>query len=406
MVQYDKKIMNQLLDSYEKSLLFTGENKVNISIQFAFNRKNIPAYFDESSSEYEVIHVAMKNLQDMGYVRLVWKKGKENHILSKVLLNVEKLEQAYAYVNRTKKADYQMQMTEFLKDAVLKYNTPVCTSFLLYVLKRIENNQSVKEYIDIKNIRETEALIKGIHKIEMNQKECYVREFSITVFQDSKYFEQISSKVAKVFKTFHSEFGAKSTQAILAEYGIYNTPNYVYFKGAVSLGIDDNWFPIGSLRQGIGISGDDIGNLKLKDFSEIKNVMTIENLTTFFRWNEPGSLIIYLGGYHNSVRRTLLKAIYEYLPTANYYHFGDIDAGGFEIYRDLCEKTGIPFEMYHMDLDTLVKYQKYGKALTENDRIRLEKLRNGAMVKESELIQYMLEHNVKLEQECIVREEL
>lgn len=39
MVQYDKKIMNQLLDTYEKSLLFTGENKVNINIQFAFNRK-------------------------------------------------------------------------------------------------------------------------------------------------------------------------------------------------------------------------------------------------------------------------------------------------------------------------------------------------------------------------------
>ena len=180
----------------------------------------------------------------------------------------------------------------------------------------------------------------------------------------------------------------------------------MYFKGEISLGIGDNWFPIGSLRQGVGISGDDIGNIRLKDVSGIQSVLTIENLTTFFRWNEPGSLIIYLGGYHNSVRRSLLKAIYECLPTAKYYHFGDIDAGGFEIYRDLCEKTGIPFEMYHMDLDTLVKYQKYGKALTENDRIRLEKLRNGAMAKESELIQYMLEHNVKLEQECIVREEL
>lgn len=26
---------------------------------------------------------------------------------------------------------------------------------------------------------------------------------------------------------------------------------------------------------------------------------------------------------------------------------------GFEIYRDLCEKTGIPFSMYHMNLETL-----------------------------------------------------
>lgn len=348
----------------------------------------------------------MKHLEDMGYVRLVWKKGKENHILSKVLLNVDHLELAYAYVNRIPKADYQEQMTVFLKEALLKYDTPVCTSFLSYLQNRIENNQSVKEYIDIKNCKETEALVNGIYKIETNPKECYVREFSIATFQDSKYFEQISSKVAKVFRTFHPDMAGIDTQAILAEYGIYNTPNYVYFKGDISLGIGDNWFPIGSLRQGIGISGDDIGNFRLKDFSEIQSVLTIENLTTFFRWNEPGSLIIYLGGYHNSVRRSLLKAIYEYLPTAKYYHFGDIDAGGFEIYRDLCEKTGIPFEMYHMNLNTLVKYQQYAKELTEHDRIRLEKLKAGTMAKESDLIQYMLEHNVKLEQECIVREDL
>lgn len=100
----------------------------------------------------------------------------------------------------------------------------------------------------------------------------------------------------------------------------------------------------------------------------------------------------------------MLKSIHEYLPNVRYYHFGDIDAGGFEIYQDLCGKTGIPFRMYYMDLKTLIKYEKYGKELTANDRIRLEKMKTDTMREESELIQYMLDHNLKLEQECILRE--
>ena len=84
---------------------------------------------------------------------------------------------------------------------------------------------------------------------------------------------------------------------------------------------------------------------------------------------------------------------------AEYCHFGDIDAGGFEIYRDLCNKTGIPFRMYRMDLKTLKAYENYGRPLTENDRKRLQGMCGWEEVREVAL--YMLEHDVKLEQECV-----
>lgn len=428
MVQYDKKIINALLDSYENSVLFTGDNKVNRSIQFPFNRKTIPAYFDESSSEYENIHIAMKELDAKGYVFLNWKKGKENHILSKVTLNIDKLEQIYTYVKRMPKAEQLEQNKSLLKDLQAVYMTPVCSAFLSYLYKRIENYQSVKEYIDIANQEETKNLLKGIYAVEQNKKQCYIREFSIEIFGDSKLFEVIIGKVVKVFRTFSVDCEGKDEEAILSEYGIYHTPNYVYLKGNVTVCIHNECIPVAALKQGIGISGEDIADIHLTDFSMIKCVMTIENLTTFFRLNEPDNLIIYLGGYHNSIRRTLLKRVYECLPSVKYYHFGDIDAGGFEIYRDLCEKTRIPFEMYQMDLATLRKYQIYGKQLTGNDRMRLkmmqekilranaeqtdisEGMRKGNTHKPEtdrsrdlvELIQYMLENNVKLEQECII----
>lgn len=440
MVQYDRKVLNHLLDSYENSRLFTGENKVNISIEFPFNKKKIPAYFDESSYEYERIHSAMQELEEQGYIRIVWKRGKENHIISKVVLIPEQIERAYQYVKRVPKADLVASNIAMLKECQNAYDTPVCRNFISYLLKRLQANQSVKEFVELSDMGKTRQLLQGVFEIERNKRQCYLREFSIEVFHDSKALQNMSGRLGKVFRRFGEDFGEngldvrdtdekifskkdpgekdfsekdfgerdfaeKDFVEILAEYGIYHTPNYVHLKGQLSFRIYETEFDLANLKQGIGISGEDLFAIRFCEMSAIKRVITIENLTTFFRWEEPESLIIYLGGYHNAVRRALLKAVYEALPDAEYYHFGDIDAGGFEIYRDLCQKTGIPFEMYRMNLDTLKAYQEYGRELTENDRIRLRKIleRNAGETEEiCEVIRYMLEWNVKLEQECVV----
>ncbi len=84
--------------------------------------------------------------------------------------------------------------------------------------------------------------------------------------------------------------------------------------------------------------------------------------------------MIYLGGYHNHSRRNLLMQIYQKLPDAQYYHFGDLDAGGFYILEHLKRKTGIPFQMFQMDIEILKKYEDYAKPLTENDKKRLMQL--------------------------------
>lgn len=406
MVQYDRKILNALLDSYENSRLFTGENKRNISIDFPFHKKKIPAYFDESSYEYERIHSSMQELEEQGYIRIVWKRGKENHIISKVVLNTEHVEQAYEYVKRVPKTDLALTTIGLLQECRGSCDTPVCQKFMRYLLERLDSNRTVKEYIDLENTEATKLLLRGVFEIERNEKQCYLREFSIKVFHDSKMLQSMSGRLGKIFRTFGEDTEEKDFAQILAEYGIYHTPNYVYLKGKVSFWIHETLYHITDLKQGIGISGEDLSAIRFCDMGEIRRVMTIENLTTFFRWEEADALIIYLGGYHNSVRRKLLKTVYEALPAAEYYHFGDIDAGGFEIYKDLCEKTGIPFRMYRMDLNTLQIYEEYGRELTEHDRIRLQRMLEAHTFEEEsmrEVIRYMLERNVKLEQECVLR---
>lgn len=173
----------------------------------------------------------------------------------------------------------------------------------------------------------------------------------------------------------------------------------------MSLGKDGNEkIDLSLLKQGIGLSGEDLPYIRIKGREKIRKVITIENLTSFFRWQEKDSLMIYLGGYHNKVRRQLLREIYEAVPEAEYLHFGDIDVGGFEIYEDLCWKTGIPFRLYHMGTAELEKYRRFGKKLTDSDKKRLKALREQAEQDGADYaaaLKYMEEHEMKLEQECI-----
>ena len=401
MVQYDKQVINKLLDTYENSLLSIGKNKRTVNIELRFTKTVLPEYFDESSFAYENIHIQLRNLEEKGIIKIIWKGQKVDYVIQKIQLNIERLPEAYAFVHRTPKCnleeEHQIFLEMYCNDE--KGEVPITREFARYLLERLKNHQPVKEYINLSKIEETRRLFVALSSVEKNGKPCYIREFSIEHFQNSKYFEQIKNQVAKIFRRFHEEFTSMETPDILAEYGIYHTPNYVYFKGDIVIEIDGEPVKLQTLNQGLGISGEDLGKVIFSDLSQIKQVITIENLTTYFRWQEPESLIIYLGGYHNGIRRTLLKKIYQELPSISYYHFGDIDAGGFSILKDLRNKTEIPFKRYCMDVETLKYYEKYGKTLTESDKTRLKELEKDEELQE--VVSYMLLHNVKLEQECV-----
>lgn len=404
MVRYDKIVINKLLDSYESSLLSTGENERTIHIEIKFTKTFLPAYYDESSGEYEVIHIQMIQLQEEELVQIIWKDKKENHIIQKVRLCVDNLEKAYNFVKRTPRSKLVCLNVEMLKEYYEQLDVddfPVSRNFIRFLLDRLENNKSVKEFIQLDNMHESKTILSVVQAIEQNDKSLYVREFSILNFQDSKRFEQLLGKVHHIFERFDENYKSNDTTEWLSEHKIYQTPNFVYLKGNITISVRNEIIDLSAFRHGLGISGEDIDRIEILKNEKVDRIITIENLTTYFRWQEKGSLIVYLGGYHNVVRRNLLQKIYNAFPSARYFHFGDIDAGGFEIYRDLCDKTGIPFEMYLMNLEVLGKYECFGKRLTKNDRKRLENMIGSVNDSTKELIMYMLEHDVKLEQECV-----
>lgn len=404
-MQYESGILHALLDTYENSLLSRGENKVAVHIAFPFTKKSMPAYFDESSLAFEDIHAAVKHLEQLGYVQIVWKRGKEDHIIQKVILNAECVPDVYRYIKRIPKSELSVQQLQILGRLAGECRTPAAAAFISWLRERLQQGKSVKEYLELEDTEETERLIRAIMAIEENREEGYIREFSVRCFGDTKMLEKRLGLIGKIMRRFSDAYEDMDIYAILAEHSIYHTPNYVYMKGAGRLraGAGEACdIDLRSLRQGIGLSGEDLDKLCWTDLSEVTRVITIENLTTFFRWEEENSILIYLGGYHNNVRKKLLQNIHAMLPHAEYLHFGDIDVGGFEIYRDLCKRTGIAFQPYLMGIEQLREYNDCTRKLTDNDHKRLALL----MEKEEDsgiavVLEYMSRHGVKLEQESI-----
>ncbi|CDD99066.1 putative uncharacterized protein [Roseburia sp. CAG:471] len=405
-MRYEERILQTLLDSYERSRLSRGENEVAVHIAFPITPKTMPIYFDENSLAYEEIHGTAGHLEEMGYTCSVWKGGKKNHILQKIVLCDEKVDEIYRHLGRVPEKQMQQAQLAVLQELKTECSTPVARNFICWLMKRLEQGKTVKEYLNLDDTEGSRRLIRAIHRIETNQKEIYIREFSVQCFGDSKELEKKSGLIGKIFRRFSDDMEDMDNDVILAEYGIYRTPNYVYVKGSgrLRIGTPEAYdIDLRSLRQGIGLSGEDLDGLEWKVDVSVKRIITIENLTTFFRWEEPDSVLIYLGGYHNAVRRKFLQKLYQVFPEAEYFHFGDIDVGGFEIYEDLCRRTGIPFTTYKMGISELEQYEQYTRELTENDRKRMDSLLNNEAYENVwPILRYMKEHGKKLEQESIL----
>jgi hypothetical protein len=404
MTRYDVFLINKLIDSYESSLLYNETNKNHQRIFFNFNKKNIPDYFDEEATIYETINEFAIDLKNRGLIDILWKNKREGHIIEKITLNtetLEKLELAYKYVRRAPKKSLQEKTLELLGRYTGKDKT--LDAFIGYLTERLKENKSVKKYFELEDIVQSEKLLLAVFAIVTNQEEVFIRELSIKLFNNSKLLEGMEGKVKNIILDFHPDKEyLGEVEELLSEFNVLKNPSFVMFKGTGFIKVNKSIVDLSDFQNGIGISSKDLRRVAFIEAKEIKRLVTIENLTTFNRYWDPEAIIIYLGGYHNQIRRELLKKFYEVYPLIDYYHWGDIDCGGFRIFRHLVDRTGIPFKAMNMNEEVLLRYIDYAKPLTQLDKSILSKMKEEQSFEEfAAVIRLMLDKGVKLEQEIV-----
>lgn len=107
-----------------------------------------------------------------------------------MILKEEHIDQVYSYLKRTPKADYVNLHLHFLAAWEQEQKEDVIApKFAAYLKERIEKGKSVKEFIDLSDLEKTKSIFAMLSLVENNKQSCYIREFSIWHFADSKAFE-------------------------------------------------------------------------------------------------------------------------------------------------------------------------------------------------------------------------
>ena len=404
MDRYPKTVLHELLDKYERSRSYLGENRVSQSFAVIIAKK-FPRYADDSEYDFfREINDSLLEIEEEGVIRLEYEK---NGTIKKAVLVNEKLSDCYRLLDRVPRRQRQESLLSVI-DEILSDRTDRRSECLDMYLeeqkKRIACNRNVEFYDgDTEKYRQFLQMAAAVPE---NEEEIYIRDFSIKLFHDSKTAEELRSKVQSMLYQY-GEFEEK--EHILEENGIVSTPTYVYIKGCAEIVIGGQHIDLGKIKGDLALSSE-----TLKELSSVnvtgRKIITVENLTSFHDFNDNGYFVIYLGGFHNRTRRKFLKKVYDDNPDCLYFHFGDIDAGGFYILNHLREKTGIRFKPVYMEKEILEEFRAFTKPLAQSDRKRLENLLEKYKDEDdreyaeicSEAVEYMLINNCKLEQEAVM----
>ena len=385
-----KKLLNKLIDKYENSKSFIGQNKVNQ--KFSVNPSKL---FSEYSNDAEVeffsgLNESIHDLEKAELVSVDWLRG---GVAGNISLNMRNLDAAYKYVCRQPRKQTQERILLILN----KYQGAACkllSDFILAQKKRIELNQNI-EYFN-SNETDFEDLIRAVDFIQKNEEEILIRSASLVLFKDSKRLESISSTIESLMRKYGDYDGCED---VLAECNVVKTPTQVLVKGNASINLNGQIIDLSKVNGDIGLS-----TKSLRDVVSINVfgncVITVENLTIFYTYGNRDDFVIYLGGFHNSVKRDFIKKVFAENASKSYMHFGDIDAGGLYILKHLRNKTGIHFFPMNMNVQTLEQYKSSLKTLTAEDRNRLEHFLDDEEFKN--VARYMLDNNCKLEQENVI----
>ncbi|WP_304645540.1 Wadjet anti-phage system protein JetD domain-containing protein, partial [uncultured Dubosiella sp.] len=265
-----------------------------------------------------------------------------------------------------------------------------------------ELTEALKNTLMQIDLEKEEDILKILSFLETNEKFLYLREASMLIFGDSKYFEnkrkfQVNGVLSQYLSFIDEE--RFDDENLLKRFNIYDTEQEICLKGPMTIEMYGKEIDVECFSGGVSFSIQDIEKVSFISV-RCEEVMTIENKTSFLRMNHP-YCYMYLGGFATKAQIAFIKKLFKDNPDKIYSHFGDIDAGGFWIHKKLCEQTGINFQLFHMNENDLRNptYSNCLQPLTEQDQKRLCTLKEDLIY--GECIHYMLDHNVKLEQEII-----
>lgn len=393
-----KDALNMLLDVYENSVTYKGQNIKNQS--FAIKPEKIFYEYNGDYTDQDEVNQfnrEIQSLMEFDFVILEYERGIP--VISKIKLNTNSINEIYSVLKRediTKKRNREIKIyTQYMGVH------DIIDAFCKSQVERLNDYKDAKYTSDI-----AINILKLLKYVLENNSDIMERELSVAVLGDTKLFEKsYKSRICNIIEEYGeleldlSALDKKEKEkVILEEYQVFSNPSYIFFKGNVDIHYIDGSSISATPDNPIAILSESIARIEMIKVSS-NRIVTVENLTSYNRINDNKSTFIYLSGYHNTAKQRFLKKIAENNSGISWFHFGDIDPDGYYILKNLVEKTGIAFVPLYMDVQQLINCKQYCKPLEKNDMVKANSLLKIHFY--DEVMEFMLANNCKLEQEII-----
>lgn len=407
----EQKIITVLLDKYERSSFFRTDTTPTKRILLKLYENGKCEFLDyniENSEQRIRINECVRVLAKKGLISYAWMKGEENHILSKVWLNMENLQQAYSLTHRQPQGDFLADVDVELVECMGSVQSKWMKDFLLDASEFVKQKRKLPPLLP-DNSQERKSLLQALQYIDANGSDGLLkRVFSIRCFGDSKYFERvIEARLLRILKKYLESDEYETDEQVLNQIGIAKYPEQFEFCGALSLE-----YPDGKCVDFVSLCGgtiymQDITAANLRISKNVRRILSIENKANYFDYigkhRKTDDLVIYHGGQYSPTKRLFFQAVADASMNLPWYHWGDIDYGGFSMLARLRREINVNVQPYRMSKQELITYAPFAISFASQYSAKLQSLVVNSDLSDCvECINYMLEKKIRLEQEALL----
>lgn len=410
----EKLLMNALLDKYERSASYrTGEqtNRRILLKLYDGKGKTDFSFYDISNHDRRVdVNNAIEVLTVKGIISFEWLRGETGHIIAKVWLPYDRIDIAYNLAGRSPKVavvDSISEQAQMLLDGI---KSDWAKRYFENILMKAENKRDFGSAIpgDDSERIDLWKLISFIDKHD--DLEIVERVLSTQLFSDSKRFEiALRPKLLSILrKHFDIDKIYDTNEEILRQVGIVKYPEYFEFCGALMLSNEHGFTDFNPLLHGGSLSVVDLQAGTITIAESVKKIISIENRANYIEYiskmKKNDELALYHAGHYSPSKRMFFTAVNDSMPkNCNWYHWGDIDLGGFSMLDRLRREINPHIFPYRMSKEELIRYNHYCGKITELYADKLRRIMGKPeLIDCASCIQYMIDKKIRLEQESML----
>ena len=413
-----KQILNALLDKYERSSHYkegkqmAQKTRRRIILNFYNNGKcDFPLYDIEQSDRRLSVNRAVLDLAAFKLLDYEWMKGEYEHIIAKVWLNVENLSLAYQAMEREPKGDLVGRVSREIAKMQSEVESSWAARYLEDIYAAITRRRSLTSALPA-DAGERGLLLQAIGALDkLGGAEYMERVFSLRTFGDSKIFERaVKPRLLSILRKYLDNDDDTTDEDILKQIGIVKYPEQFEFCGGVSVEFHSGAVDFAYLPSGGMLFSSDLSSGRIIIAPTVQSIITIENRANYIEYiqkiKREKELVIYHGGQYSPRKRLFFQAIKKAAPpSCPWYHWSDIDYGGFIMLSRLRREIAPRIIPYRMNRGELERYAKLTVPVKAPYIEKLKKLKQRPELSDCyDCLEHMIRERARLEQEAMLME--